>query len=364
MIRKYNEKAGMGAEPIHIDPILNINDARLANSFSWYSYFYTINEGRVWITEYLKNSKTSPEKIRLFNKAETKEIDSSTCWIARMVNQGMKLPQVLIDKHNKKIDNIIANQNTQDDVVVVDNKFNIQDRIREKNNAIAGDIEAQVDAFINSKYVENNFDAYSFLKLNPPSSKNIINYYNKLLEEIDMAIDGREPSLIEGYSNMKKKQLKSYQKFILTIVDDMNRFFNNKSAARVKKPRKKKEKSSIQLTNKVQYKKEDNELKLVSSNPANIIGASSIWLFNTKTKKLTNIQSSGAQGLSVKGTTIINMDDKLSMSKVVRKPADVLPQILNGGKIVLKNILANLTTKETEVNGRMNSDTIILRYIK
>ncbi len=121
---------------------------------------------------------------------------------------------------------------------------------------------------------------------------------------------------------------------------------------------------ALDIAQYVQYKKEDSELKLVSSNPVNLIGASSVWLFNTKTRKLSNLQTSNPAGLAVKGTTIINIDDKLSMSKVVRKPEVVLPQVLTGGKIVLRKLLTELTTKEAEVNGRMNADTVILRCVK
>ena len=71
-----------------------------------------------------------------------------------------------------------------------------------------------------------------------------------------------------------------------------------------------------------------------------------------------------ATGLSVKGTTIVGFDDKSSITKKLRKPEDVLPFILNGGKAAIKKTMENVKCMAKSANGRLNSDTIILRTIK
>jgi hypothetical protein len=40
-----------------------------------------------------------------------------------------------------------------------------------------------------------------------------------------------------------------------------------------------------------------------------------------------------------------------------------IKDLLNGGKIVLKKLLDGLSTKPSELTGRINSDTIIVRVI-
>jgi hypothetical protein len=361
MIAKH-EKGGMGDEPMHTEPIDNENDIRLSQSFNWYNYFYKISEARPWVVQYMKAKGFSDESISLFKKARDSEVDSTICWISRMINQGMIVPDNLINKMHSKITSICSKQTIEREIVE-DKKPTIQDRLREKNNSIISEIEDAVDAFMLNDFVNVDFEPYKLYQTKIPSSRTIFVRYEKLLEEIDLALKG-DPEVAEGYRNIKKLQIKRYRDFIALIVDDADKFFNNKTISKVKTPRKKKEKSAIQLTSKVQYKKDDSTLKIVSANPVNIIGAQSVWLFEVKTRKITNIVSDSPSGLSIKGTTIINIDMKTSTSKIVRKPETFLPEVINGGKIQLRKLMTDLTTKEIKVTGRINDNTVILRCIK
>ena len=84
-------------------------------------------------------------------------------------------------------------------------------------------------------------------------------------------------------------------------------------------------------------------------------------MYNTKYRILTNYKSD--TGLSVKGSTLLNISDD-SVGKKVRKPEMVVPTILSLGKVPLKKVLDDLTTSQIQPNGRINKDTIILRAIK
>ena len=53
-----------------------------------------------------------------------------------------------------------------------------------------------------------------------------------------------------------------------------------------------------------------------------------------------------------------------SITKKLRKPREVLPQVLNEGKVGLRGIMKELTTTEMKANGRINADTILLRVLK
>ena len=78
------------------------------------------------------------------------------------------------------------------------------------------------------------------------------------------------------------------------------------------------------LVEKLKYLKTDDKFKIASVQPDQIIGASELWVFNTKTRKLgkyiaKNIDPKGlgrdGSGLSVKGTTIIGFDETTSIQK-------------------------------------------------
>ena len=68
-----------------------------------------------------------------------------------------------------------------------------------------------------------------------------------------------------------------------------------------------------------------------------------------------------AKGLTFKGTTFQNYDTKTSIGKRLRKPEVTIPELMEAGKVKIKKILPDLSTKELQLTGRMNSDILILR---
>ena len=119
------------------------------------------------------------------------------------------------------------------------------------------------------------------------------------------------------------------------------------------------------MVKKLQYKQADERYKLQSIDPILIPRCQMVWVFNTKTRKLTQYNAVGRNGIMVKGTTLKDYDTDMSVSKTVRKPDQVLSKLLNtDGKIAMRNIWNTLTTTETKANGRINADTIILKVIK
>ena len=62
------------------------------------------------------------------------------------------------------------------------------------------------------------------------------------------------------------------------------------------------------------------------------------------------------------GTTIKNFDDE-SRVALLRKPEEILPQILNKTEKQIEKVWDTITTKINKPTGRINSDCILLRVI-
>ena len=140
------------------------------------------------------------------------------------------------------------------------------------------------------------------------------------------------------------------------IVDDIDRVIKNATAQR--KPRKKKTLSAARLVKKLKYQNEFKKLKLVSVNPEKIIGATELWVFNTRYNRLGVYRAvNSVRGFSVKGCTIQHFDEKESVQKTARKPKEAV-NVLN--KRSLKAMLKNMKTKEQPLTGRINAQTILL----
>ena len=174
--------------------------------------------------------------------------------------------------------------------------------------------------------------------------------------------------LTEGYAHLKKADIKMFTTAIEELMTALDFVIDTAKATRA--PRKSKPKSATKLVEKLKFSKTDDKFQLASINPDQIIGANELWVFNTKTRKLgkyvaKNIDPKGmgrvGSGLSVKGTTIIQYDEELSLQKTLRKPADQLKEFKGAGKVALRKFLDDIKTTDTKLNGRCNPDTILLK---
>ena len=109
---------------------------------------------------------------------------------------------------------------------------------------------------------------------------------------------------------------------------------------------------------------EHKEFKLKSVSAKDILGAMQLWIFNTKNRKLGCYHAFDAGGLSVKGSSLVNFNERRSVQKTLRKPEAILPEILKGGKVYLRNALDGIRAVESGLTGRLNSHIILVRVIK
>jgi hypothetical protein len=128
-------------------------------------------------------------------------------------------------------------------------------------------------------------------------------------------------------------------------------------------PRKKKPVSQEKLVSKLKYKKEDATLGIVSLNPVQIVGSKEVWVYNTKTRKLSQYKAMDERGLGVKGASLLNFSTD-SAEKTVRKPTDTLADFKKASKVKLRTFLKDLSTVDVPCNGKLNEHHVILRIDK
>jgi hypothetical protein len=128
-------------------------------------------------------------------------------------------------------------------------------------------------------------------------------------------------------------------------------------------PRAKKMQPKEKIVGKMKYLKQHEPLKLVSINPTDIIGAKELWIYNIKSRKLGKYVAGEFDELSVKGTTILNYSESLSVQKTLRKPEEKLSEFKSAGKVQLRKFLEDINTTDTKLNGRINEDTVLLKVL-
>ena len=234
----------------------------------------------------------------------------------------------------------------------------IQERIQEHVYDFVAHIEGIVDDFIINGY-KLKYDFYFQLLNKGCKSVHARKLKEHYLDDYNamVALYNKEDDYLnEAWGHLKPKQISKMTDFYGVIVDDLERIIKNASAQR--KPRKKKQVSVSKLIKGLKYQPEYPDLKLVSINPEKIVGASELWVYNTKKNRLgVYYAENSVRGLSIKGSTIQHFDNEISTQKKARKPQDVLNNLT---KRSLKKQLKEMTTKEKDVTGRINTQTILL----
>ena len=218
-----------------------------------------------------------------------------------------------------------------------------------------------VEGWLNGDF-KQKFSAFNRFKMHGLKG-NAINMFKALLdvehENISAAYDKSCDQCVEAYSHFTKGEKRKILKQFEDVYEDLERLRSSFKAA--KTPRTRKPKSSDAQVSRLKYCTEDLDSKLTSINPIMIPGKNKLFVYNTKQRKLIEYVTTATSGFEISGTSIKNFDKKESRSATLRKPDDILPQILNKTEKQIDKVWDTITTKITKPTGRINADCILMR---
>ncbi len=337
----------------------------LAHAYSWYNYFFDAEMAKQFLLTYMKDKNFSKSDIKAVQSTEAKYISNHIGWNARILSLGGLLPDDYKERFNDAINKLVASNNVveakEETPAVV---INIHERVREKTRVMIAEVEAELDKYYKDPDYEFSMtDFFSKRSIKPVIANAIAEYYIPLFNELIDVLDEDGPDdLKEGYRSRDRDNIIGELKMIQGIIEDAQKFSNNQKIAR--KPRAKKEKSVDKIVAKIKYKPSDDKYKITSVRPMDIVGADQLWTFNTKTRLLGVYKSDGPSGLSVKGSKIIGYNEKESFLKKLRKPEDTLKALGEVGKVQLRKFMDNINSKPKATNGRINTDTVLVKVVK
>lgn len=246
------------------------------------------------------------------------------------------------------------------------NVISIQERMKMQVAPLLESFEGYIDDWIDGLVKEKDFDPYKAMvgyetKIKPSHAKLILDYFTSMINESKEVVEFKDPDIKEAYDYMTgAKQRKEFAALYEKIENACNMLI--KSGKVNRKPRKPKQISNEKLVARLKYRTQDTIFSLVSVNPTAIIGAQELWVFNSKTRKLGKYIADEYEGpLSVRGSTIVGFDKVKSVCKTLRKPEEQLKEFQSAGKVALRKFMDTVTTKESELTGRVNGDTILLK---
>ena len=245
----------------------------------------------------------------------------------------------------------------------------IQDRLREAAGSMSEEIDAAIDAWITDPEAFNPKDikVVNLLKgkgAKAAHSRIIKSYFQRGYDELlELSSGQADDQLKEAYKHNSRKNVNKLIEFYANIMAACEQIAAEQKV--LKKPRAAKVKPAEEIVKKLKFMLSDTKLGITSAPPATIIGASGVVVFNTKTRKIGYYIAKSSTGLSVKNSSITEFTDK-STQKTLRKPPEQIKEFKeqNTQKRFETWFVKNVKTTETQLNGRFNEDTVILKVYK
>ena len=361
--RRAKNQAILASQKKHEPTIDQLNyTSSLSRALAYYSAYTGAKEQKLFAIEFF--SKKEPKIAKQLKKLPDHKFQTFGSLCRIMSNDQTDLKQLnetspfftnrlkeLLEDAKKYIEEVEV-------VKAPTNVISIQDRMEEKAREHAGEFEGAIDEWVITRG-KSTFSAKNYLMSNEvsaPIAKRIGELFVDTAQEIREAINGDDEQLAEGYSHFTKKELKKFAEFIETMIADCQQQVQTAKASRA--PRKRKPQPPSKVVAKMKYMKEFAELKLSSIKPETIIGASELWIYNTKYRKV-QVYKAEYGSLSVKGTSVLGFSLKDSLSMTLRKPEEFFKG-LSIGKRALNGAVKSLTTKPTVPNGRINEECVLL----
>jgi len=234
--------------------------------------------------------------------------------------------------------------------------------MRKINNTIMQELLDLEDKWIDGDDATINiYDRFKYHGLTNTAISHVKPMIEGWLLDYEDAYYKRCDQAVEGYSHLKRSTLNHRIKVCKAMLEDLERIRSATKATRnvkVKRP-----KSVDKQVARVQYKKEDNDFKIVSINPIQIPTKARLYAFNTKSKMIIEYVTESVNGFEISGSTIKNFSKGLSRTICLRKPLDFLPIVLQKTPKQIDAAWQTLKTKTKVPNGRINKDTILLRVL-
>ena len=184
--------------------------------------------------------------------------------------------------------------------------------------------------------------------------------WTRKLAEFETAAEGKDAEVAKAYDYMTKTQLKNCVKFCELVISDCGSYVQIKKVER--KPRKVKAVPPEKKAAKFKIQAEFAELKLKSLPAAQLVDKAEAWLYDTKKRKLIHVVADEyAKVFTIKNNAIIGFSTVETVQKTVRKPAETLKALSAAGKPAARKLFKELTTTETQFNGRGTENIVILK---
>jgi hypothetical protein len=333
-------------------------DNEFYGKFLYYNEKTTDQSCKETVITYLKTNNKSCSNLETIHSKNFKPVG-----LYLIIQQdGIRLPETEKNLLESGIQNFIRLDGKRGlELEQIRKTKSVQERyfVQKTTSEILNAMDNQVAVIQKNQRPQLDFKTFTgalssgIIKLIETEMKDIL---ERNIKEIKLAKNKKDLQLVEAYSYLNNKQLKC----LLEFYQDLLLRLQSGLVVKTKIIRKTKPKTPDKLVKKLKYKLEEPDLGLRSQNPIDIIGSCIIFVYNTKTRFIYRYQSDCA---SVKGSTLINIDQNNSKKKKIRNPKTAFNAINPTNVKFMERLWDNIKTKELQAKTRINQDCIILSCI-
>jgi hypothetical protein len=361
LTQKAQEARMYGAEPAPGSDVSS--GAEYGQALNWYSRCAEPTQLGDWILETLLTKGYNAKQVRLIIRSGKLLMNAGA--VCRMISNGCILPAGTEERLLSQVEialkaGLLLAEEREGNIDR--SLMNPAARNKAKALQMRGDIDELIDTVWEKKIAPKDVDLFAeFIKwgMKGKQARILLPFYQAQLEEL------QDDSI--GHSKERKILLQFY----LLLVDGLKTWTRSKDdgekptgTGKRGRPKKVNIKRPVAMTGNLKYKSRDDELRIVSADPKHIIGASMVVLFNAKYNQLFVLRASGPEGLSVKGTTILNVDEASSSAKRAGRHIATIRDMATMSKSAVLKAVSNIDSADIEVRTRCSDEVLIVRVLK
>jgi hypothetical protein len=230
--------------------------------------------------------------------------------------------------------------------------------IRENLDKFAMGVDDSIERIIKGTQITNYKDLVESFNLNKAETEQAVAIVDDFAMEFRELAEGTDEQLLEGYSHVKKSTLRH----LLAFFDGLpTALMETQQAKKITRIRRKRPVDKTKLVRRLKYTKQHEQYK--SIDPVEIIGASEVWVYDIKRKRIGVYASDYANTLGVKGTVIDNYSLTKSYEKTVRKE-ELVKSFMECRKNSLHGFMDKIRGKKFPAKSRVQATMVLLRVIK
>ena len=310
------------------------------------NYYSCIDDQTILARQYMSEFIDFMEWEFDIDQIHDNHFPKTAAWVARLLMLGVELP---VENQVEYVENALKQASSKiEKTVNLVPLYSAADKISEKLAEIEGFVDDNV----------NNFDSEEFKnflesqKITKAAANSLAERYAFRLDELIQASDGIDEQLREAYRGYTEAELLGIIEAYNSILECLDGF-----VAEVK-PRAAYKRKPVAPEKQVAKVTLHSGLPGLKCQPAvKIIGAKELLCYNERYKIITVFHALNESGFSVKGSSILNFDEKKSFSKRIgRNTKNILDIILKDGKMKILE-----KQKDARFTNRINENVILLK---